>query len=191
MTDSIPKFANMMAAYKAWASDVVFSIVAALPEGEAVKPRPTLFKNMVHTLNHLYVVDRIFQAHLEGRPHGYTARNTPTHPPLQELWQSVTQLDRWYIDHIAGLSEAQLGQRVEFQFVGGGDGNMSRLEILLHLVNHGTYHRGFVGDMLNQAGVNPRASDLPVFLRDVWNSAHLAKRDAGHEVDGGLRSRPG
>jgi uncharacterized damage-inducible protein DinB len=169
MTDSIPRFANMMAAYKAWASDVVFSIVAALPEGEAVKPRPTLFKNMVHTLNHLYVVDQIFQAHLERRPHGFTARNTPTHPPLSELWQSVKQLDRWYIDHIAGLSEAQLGERVDFLFVGGGDGNMSRLEILLHVVNHGTYHRGFVGDMLNQAGVNPRASDLPVFLRDVWN----------------------
>ena len=174
MIDGVPAFANMMAAYKAWASDVVFSVVAALPEGEAVKPRQTLFKNMVHTLNHLYVVDQIFQAHLEARPHGFTARNTPTHPPLHELRESVKQLDRWYIDHIAGLSEAQLGERLDFQFVGGGDGNMSRLEILIHVVNHGTYHRGFVGDMLNQAGVRPRATDLTVFLRDVWQAGGKA-----------------
>ena len=44
---------------------------------------------------------------------------------------------------------------------------MTRGEILLHLVNHATYHRGFVGDMLNQASVNPPPTDLTVFLRDV------------------------
>ncbi len=38
--------------------------------GEATKKRPTLFKNMVNTLNHLHVVDLIWQAHIEGRDHG-------------------------------------------------------------------------------------------------------------------------
>jgi uncharacterized damage-inducible protein DinB len=168
MTDTAKSFASMLIHYKAWANEVVYSIVSGLPEGEATKQRPTLFKNMVHTLNHVYVVDSIFRGHLQGVPHGYTARNTPTHPPLAELWQAVKQSDAWYVDHISALSDAQLSERLDFQFVGGGDGNMSRLEIVMHLVNHGTYHRGFVGDMLNQAGVNPRATDLPVFVRDVW-----------------------
>src|SRR5262249_59794265 len=81
--------AGMLTRYKAWANEITFSTVAALPEGEATKPRPTLFKNIVHTLNHPLVIDSIFQAHLEGRPHGFTARNTPTHPPLDELWRAV------------------------------------------------------------------------------------------------------
>jgi len=170
MADTSAGLARMMIAYKAWASEAIYSIVAALPEGEAVRPRQTRFKNMVHTLNHLYVVDSIFRAHLEGRPHGYTARNTPTHPPLDELWRSVQAQDRWYIDHVGGLSEPQLAERIAFEYVGGGAGNLSRLEIVLHLANHGTYHRGFVSDMLNQAGVNPRPTDLTVFLRDVWNA---------------------
>jgi len=168
MTETAKVFASMLIHYKAWANEVVYSIVAALPEGEAVKPRNTLFKTMVHTLNHVYVVDSIFRAHLQGVPHPYTARNTPTSPPLEELRQSVTQSDRWYVDHVTALTEAQLHERIDFQFVGGGDGNMSRMEIVMHLVNHGTYHRGFVGAMLNEAGVNPRATDLTVFLRDVW-----------------------
>ena len=62
--------------YNAWANELIFAAVAALPEGEATKPRKSVFKNMVHTLNHNYVIDRIFQAHLECRSHGYTARNT-------------------------------------------------------------------------------------------------------------------
>ncbi|HEY0484281.1 MAG TPA: DinB family protein [Kofleriaceae bacterium] len=161
------ELARMMTRYKAWANEITYATVAALPEGEATKPRPTLFKNMVHTLNHLYVVDRIFEAHLEGRDHGYTARNTPTHPPLDELWRAVQALDRWYVELGERLSNEALAETVRFQFVGGGDGAMTRGEILLHLVNHGTYHRGFVGDMLNQASVKPPATDLTVYLRDV------------------------
>ncbi|MEO7734217.1 MAG: DinB family protein [Kofleriaceae bacterium] len=161
------ELARMMTRYKAWANEIVFSTVAALPEGEATKPRPTTFKNMVHTLNHLYVVEQIFQAHLEGREHGFTARNTPTHPPLDELWQAVKAMDRWYIDLSDRLSNDQLAEAIRFQFVGGGDGVMTRGEIILHLVTHATYHRGFVGDMLNQASVKPRATDLTVYLRDA------------------------
>jgi uncharacterized damage-inducible protein DinB len=174
MTQGVSTLASMLASYKAWANDMVFSTVAALPGDEAVKPRETIFKNMVHTLNHVYVVDCIFRAHLEGVPHAYTARNTPTHPPLHELWESVKLQDRWYVDYAGGLSETQLAERVAFQFVGGGDGNMSRLEIFMHLATHATYHRGFVGDMLNQAGVRPRATDLTVFLRDVWQAGGKA-----------------
>lgn len=161
----------MMMRYKAWANEVTFSTVAALPEGEALKPRMTVFKNMVHTLNHPYVVDQIFQAHLEGRDHGFTARNTPATPPLDELWQAVRALDRWYVELAGRLTERELAEVIRFQFVGGGDGAMSRGEILLHLVNHGTYHRGFVSDMLNQASVRPPPTDLTVYLRDVHRAA--------------------
>ncbi|MGH8665271.1 MAG: DinB family protein, partial [Burkholderiales bacterium] len=64
------KTARMLTRYNAWANKLMFDAVTALPEGEAVKPRTSLFRNMVHTLNHNYVIDRIWQAHLEGREHG-------------------------------------------------------------------------------------------------------------------------
>jgi uncharacterized damage-inducible protein DinB len=44
---------------------------------------------------------------------------------------------------------------------------MTRGEILLHIVNHTSYHRGFVGDMMYQIPVRAPTTDLPVFLRDV------------------------
>jgi uncharacterized damage-inducible protein DinB len=159
--------ARMLTRYKAWANDIIFATVKALPEGEAEKPRPTLFRTMVHTLNHIYVIDRVFQAHLEGRDHGYTARNTPKPPPLDELWQAVQVCDRWYVELGERLSNEELNELVRFQYIGGGDGEMTRGEILLHVVTHGTYHRGTVADLLNQAQVNPRPTDLTVFVRDV------------------------
>jgi uncharacterized damage-inducible protein DinB len=157
----------MLARYNAWANELIFDAVAALPEGEAVKPRPSVFKNMVHTLNHNYVIDRIFQAHLEGRPHGYAARNTAEHPPLAELRRSQQELDRWYIEWAESVPEASLDEKVRFGFVGGGEGAMTRREILQHLVNHTSYHRGFVAQMMYDIPVRPPVTDITVYLRDV------------------------
>ena len=157
---------RMLVRYKAWANRITFATVMALPEGEALRPRPTRFGNMVHTLNHIYVIDDIFQAHLEGRPHRYTARNTDNTPALAELWAAVQAMDRWYVAYADSLTEEILHETVRFTFVGGGEGAMTREEILLHVVNHGSYHRGFVGDMLYQVPAAFPANDLPVFLRE-------------------------
>ncbi|TAM86930.1 MAG: damage-inducible protein DinB [Candidimonas sp.] len=153
--------------YSAWANTLFFSALEALPAGEATKERPTVFKNMVHTFNHIYVIDSIFKAHLEGRPHHYTARNTPTPPPLAELRQLMETMDQWYIGYASALSARQHDERVRFQFVGGGDGVMSRDEIITHIVNHATYHRGTVADLMHQVPAKPPVVDLTVFLRDV------------------------
>ena len=159
--------ARTLTRYNAWANELIFAAVAALPEGEAVKPRRSVFRNMVHTLNHNYVIDRIFRAHLEGRGHGYTARNTPDHPPLAELWLAQQELDKWYVDSFDAMDDTRLNQTVSFTFVGGGEGAMTRGEMLQHLVNHTSYHRGFVAQMIYDVPARPPTTDLTVFLRDV------------------------
>jgi len=159
--------ARMLARYSAWANRLIFDAVAGLPAGEATKPRQSLFKNMVHMLNHNYVIDRIFQAHLEGREHGYTARNTPDHPPLDELWRAQQEIDAWYIGKYDAMRDTELNGVVRFAFVGGGEGAMTRGEMLLHVVNHTSYHRGFVAEMFYQVPARPPTTDLPVFLRDA------------------------
>jgi uncharacterized damage-inducible protein DinB len=158
---------RMLMRFKSWANETTFATVAAIPAVEAVRTRATRYRNIVHTLNHSYVVEDIFRAHLEGRRHKYTSRNTDETPEFNELRCSVEAMDAWYIRYAETLSDADLDEVVRFEFVGGGVGAMSREAILFHLVNHGTYHRGFVGDMLCQAGVIPTPTDLTVYLRDV------------------------
>lgn len=164
----IPKStARTLTRYNRWANKLFFEATLKLPEGEATRQRPTLFKNIVHTLNHNYVIDRIFQAHLEGREHGYTARNTTEWPPLADLWRDQQVLDAWYVSWSDDIAEAALDERVDFTFVGGGEGSMTRGEILLHLVNHTSYHRGFAADLFYQIPARPPTTDLTVFLRDA------------------------
>jgi uncharacterized damage-inducible protein DinB len=160
------KTAGMLARYNAWANRVMFDALAALPPGEAEKPRTTLFRNMVHSMNHNYVIDRIFQAHLEGRPHEYSARNTQEHPPLAELRRAQEEVDAWYVQWAGKIAEPKLDEVVQFEFVGGGAGAMTRGQMLLHVVNHTSYHRGFVADLFFQVPARPPTTDLTVYLRD-------------------------
>lgn len=157
---------RMLTQYKAWANQITYETVMNLPPGDALRQRPTRFGNIVHTLNHIYVIDDIFRSHLRGETHSYTARNTEQTPGIDKLWLSVQRMDEWYVDYTEDLSDIQLDTVVEFEFVGGGRGAMTREQILLHIVNHGTYHRGFVGDMLYQIPFPSPANDLPVFLRN-------------------------
>jgi len=159
--------ARMLARYNAWANQLIFDAVAALPEGEATKERQSLFRNIVHTLNHSYVIDRIWQAHLEGREHGYVTRNTRDHPPLAELWRAQREIDRWYVNWSDALSDAALDEKVRFTLIGGNPGVMTRGEILLHVINHTSYHRGFVADLFYQVPARPPTTDLPVYLRET------------------------
>jgi uncharacterized damage-inducible protein DinB len=153
--------------YRAWADGLTYDAVATLPEGAATASRATVFGNMLRTLSHTYVVDDIFQAHLQGRTHGYTSRNTPEPLSLAELWQRQRSMNDWYLNYAQALSAEQAAEVLTFQFIGGGEGRMSREEMILHVVNHATYHRGFVADMFYQVPAKPPATDLPVFLRDA------------------------
>jgi uncharacterized damage-inducible protein DinB len=156
--------ARLLARYRMWADRLTFDAVAALPPGEAAKERPTLFKTMIGTLNHTYVVDLIWQAHLEGRDHGFESRGLVLHEDLAELWKAQQAIDRWYADWSDAQSAQSLDEMVRFRFIGGGRGAMTRGEILLHVVNHATYHRGWIADMFFQVPARNPTTDLPVYL---------------------------
>src|SRR5438445_11917564 len=109
--------ARLLARYRMWADQLTFDGVAALPPGEAEKERPTLFKTMIGTLNHNYLIDLVWQAHLEGRNHGFQARNVMLHASLGELRKAQQTINQWYIDWSDRQSAQSLAEIVHFQFI--------------------------------------------------------------------------
>jgi uncharacterized damage-inducible protein DinB len=166
--------ARMLARYNAWADEQIFDAVAKLPPGEAEKKRATLFKSMIGTLNHNYVVDLIWQAHIEGRPHGFKARNVVVHAELDALRAAQRAFDAWLIGWADAQSAAALDEIVDFTFISSRKARVSRGDMLLHIVNHTTYHRGWVAEMFFEVPAQAPAGDLPDFLLEaepVWERA--------------------
>ena len=118
----------------------------------------------IRMLNHIHVVDRIFRAHLLGEPHGYADTNTPETPELGTLHDDVAETDLWFERYVATVAEAALQQPLVFRFTDGDAGRMTREEMLFHVLTHGAYHRGNVGQMLKGIGVAPPRDLLTKFL---------------------------
>ncbi len=147
-------------AQKAWANRELFDVVASVSPAEHAAPLHTA----IRTLNHIYVVDRIFRAHLLGEPHGYAASNTPETPELGELHFAVTETDIWFENYVSSLGASALGESLVFRFTDGDSGTMTREEMLFHVLSHGSYHRGNVGQVLKDISVTPPRDLLTKFL---------------------------
>ena len=154
---------QLLTRYKAWADDVFLSAVATVPAADLEAPRPIVFGSLIRTLHHSYAMDYVWQSHLLGKPHGLTSRNPEHCPEMERLARLQRDIDQWYVAYADATPEQALEEIVAFEFIGGGHGAMSRRDILLHVVNHTTYHRGHAADMLYHLGVFPPTTDLPVF----------------------------
>src|SRR5215472_16054561 len=114
-----PEGAMALARYKRWADELTLTAVAALPDGEAARERPTLFKSIIGTLNHSYVVDLIWQANLEGRAHGFSKRNVVLHPGIAALTEAQQKTNAWLLEWSEAQTDAALRERVSFRLVSG------------------------------------------------------------------------
>jgi len=153
--------------YKAWANEKLFEALNKEPVEIVEARRKTVFGSIVRTLHHTFAMDDVWRCHLKGIGHGYATRMSDDCPDLQKLYKLQKDIDAWFIDYAAKLPIDMSSEKVSFQFIGGGAGTMTRSEILFHIVNHGTYHRGHVAAMMYDAGLNPPTTDFPVYLRDT------------------------
>ena len=122
---------------------------------------------MLRILDHIHVVDRIFQHHLQGAPHSFQAARSEVMPQFEALAQSMRQTDDWYAAYVRGLRDEEFEQPVDFVFTSGKTARMRRGEILLHVCLHGTYHRGNAGAVLQLKGLTPSRDSITDYLEDA------------------------
>lgn len=146
--------------YKAWANEELFNLLRTIDQ--------QMFSEVTHSairvLNHAFVVDQLFKSNLQKTAHHYVATNTQETPSLEELFSKVKELDSWYCSYISHLSQDLLEESIPFIFTDGETGLMSREEMLLHVITHGGYHRGQVGQIIRAASVNPPRDIFTRFL---------------------------
>lgn len=115
-------------------------------------------------LNHMVIVEELFRARLLGEETPHPTTNTEVVPALDELEVRLTQSNEWLSHYVTESASDMLNEQISFRFVDGKQGRLSRLEILFHVVNHGTYHRGAIGHALDLAKAVRPADTFTVFI---------------------------
>jgi len=155
--------------YRAWANAEFLEKMEGFDPDLHAQDR----KDALRLINHNYVVDRIFAAHLVGAAHEFAADNPPDAPSLEELRAAVTTSDQWYLNYLDTVTPEQLSESIPFVFTDGDKGCMSREEMLTHLIVHSGYHRGEVGRIMSRLSISMPWDTFAVYLHRTQPSRRL------------------
>jgi uncharacterized damage-inducible protein DinB len=150
----------LLTRYKRWADHGLHEVVAR-NLGRLDAQDATI---LVRILDHIHVVDRIFQHHLQGTPHAFSAPVSSDLPDFRTLADESKLVDDWFASYAGALSGDELEQRVEFVFTNGASACMTRGEIILHVCLHGSSHRGTASFLLQKNGIVPHKDRMTDFI---------------------------
>lgn len=151
--------------YNYWARDRQLQACRALTEEQFLRPLGNSFPSVRDTLAHMVGSEWVWLERWQGRsPKSsdadlleFSAENFPSLEAIRERWVVV---ERDVRDYLVGLSEESLSHLLSYVNVAGETWTYPLWETLLHVVNHGTYHRGQVTTLLRQLGAQPASIDF-------------------------------
>jgi uncharacterized damage-inducible protein DinB len=148
--------------YTAWASERLVAAAAQLTPAEAVRDFGTSEKSVIGTLAHVYAADRVWLRRVKGEPPaGFIDDSDRDLAVLQTAWPEL--LGRWR----EFLAAADPSARISYHDLKGNPYTTPLWQIVLHVVNHATHHRGQAAGMIRAMGHTPPPLDLIAYYRSL------------------------
>ena len=147
--------------YSAWASRQLVEAVRAVPDADFERDAGISHSSLLGTLAHILWADWLWFTRVVGP----MEKPGQTRQELETVWPELQ--DKW-VAWAERASDAEMNRAVEYRSI--LDGQMARTpawQIVLHVVNHATLHRGQVMGMLRQMGIAPPHTDLMNFYREL------------------------
>jgi uncharacterized damage-inducible protein DinB len=149
-----------------WARDRMLVAVDLLSPEQYMRDLGNSFKSIRDTLVHTYSAEWIWFSRWQG--------TSPTSAIPFDKFATVAELTSAWRDleaqiraFVAGLDDAGLEREFDYRLLNGQAARSAFWQMLQHVVNHGTYHRGQVVTMLRQLGLPPpKSTDMITFYRE-------------------------
>jgi uncharacterized damage-inducible protein DinB len=157
-------------AYHAWANARVFAHLRTLPPGTGEREVAGVFPSVRHVLAHVLAADALWLDVMAGLP-TEEVRVRATAEGAAVAGAGMAGLEARFLDLAARYREL-LGERgaagrpVLAVHPGGARLETTVAELVRHVCNHGTYHRGHVSAMLHQLGYRGAPTDYVLFLME-------------------------
>jgi uncharacterized damage-inducible protein DinB len=151
--------------FNAWADRRTLESCAVLTPEQFTQDLKSSFHSVRDTLVHIFGAEWVWCERWQGRsPTGlpWTA-NFTDYDSVSARWNEVLRDLQQFVE---GLTQADLNRPLEVRTFAGGIYKQPLWEMMQHVVNHGSYHRGQIATMLRQLGAQPPTEDLILFYRE-------------------------
>ena len=152
------------ATYNIWASQKIIDIILSLPEKKQLAEIPSSYNSLYKTVLHIWDDESIWwqRMKLQERIEVPSQNFKGT---MQELVNGLMQQSKKWEEWITNASDLSIEHVFQYQTLAKEQFKQPTWQMLLHVFNHGTYHRGQLINMLRQLGVEK----LPATDFIVWS----------------------
>lgn len=143
----------LLASYNAWANGLLLETINALPEEKQLQEVVSSFPSLYHTVLHMWNAESIWWQRMKLQERFFI----PTEQfkgNMKELSGQLMEQNRQWKEWASAASEPML--RHEFKYHNSKRESFKQpiYQMILHVFNHGTYHRGQLVTLLRQLGVD-------------------------------------
>jgi uncharacterized damage-inducible protein DinB len=159
-----PEYLHLLLDYHYWARDRMLDAIGALSVEQYERDMGNSFASVRDTANHLFHAEWIWHARWIGETPTAAARpGVADRDALRSLWTIQESRIRSFV---ASLGTNGIDRVFEYRTLAGVEMRSKFWEMLVHVVNHGTYHRGQIVTMMRQLGCPPPvATDMIAYFR--------------------------
>ena len=157
--------------YHKWANTKIFNHLKELPEEVYHQEITSVFSSVKEVLIHMYQVDGMWLSVMSGAPFSDTMnvikelKQKSENPTLDELINLFKEINEQYESFFTDLGDPENNIEIEHPRYGKLKTRVS--ELIQHVVNHGTYHRGNITAMLRQQGHAGVPTDYIFYLYEI------------------------
>lgn len=157
-----PAEGKVLLGYNAWANRRLLGAAGALPDGLTERDLGTSYGSVSGTLRHIAWGEWLWLGRWqESAPQGSDPRDADGLTALTVRWAEIA---REQFGLFNGASRADLERSITYENPPGTSWTYPLNEMVRHVVNHSTYHRGQVASLLRQLGHTPEPTDYLVYF---------------------------
>ena len=159
---------RQLAAYNQWANARLYEAAMVLSETDYRRDVGAFFRSMHGTLNHLLFVDRLWLKRLTGEGEHPDQLDAILYENRVDLALARADEDERIIGCVGSLDDSEIDGLIRYENIAGKRFEQRRGEILTHLFNHQTHHRGQAHMILSvTTGNEPPPLDFVYMQRGV------------------------
>jgi uncharacterized damage-inducible protein DinB len=149
--------------YNRWANARVLDAVSKLKTEQFTKNMGNSFASVRDTLTHIMSAEWIWLRRWKGTS-PKAMLDPADYPSLDVLQTKWAEIEREQADFVSGLPETSLETVIAYVNTKGETWRYPLGQMMQHVVNHSSYHRGQITTMLRQLGAEAVSTDFLLFF---------------------------
>lgn len=153
-----------LAEYNQWANQQLYAVLNILDDSQLHQLQPNFFDSIIKTANHIWVGDTLWLGRIDGNQPAKYQLDSVVFQDIKSLTTARVQLDQEIIEYIHNLTEQDILGKVSYSRL--GELLQENLyDVLAHIFNHQTHHRGQLHSMVFAMMGQSLALDMIYFQR--------------------------